>query len=72
MTMSTFSELSLPPSELNALAPLRVPGLAKAILENKDNPAEIERLGQELMELSRHLIELLITESEKLPELETV
>lgn len=64
---------SLPPSsqqfELNALAPLRVPGIAQALLDHKDNPVEVQKLAAELMDLSRHLIELLVAEGEKAPAL---
>ncbi len=66
---NTSSKPSLPQSELNALAPLRVPGIAQALLDHKDNPAEIEKLARELMDLSHHLIELLIAEGEKAPAL---
>jgi len=50
-----------------ALAPLRVGGLARSLLENKDNPAEVERIAKELLALEPHLIELLIAEGEKVP-----
>lgn len=55
--------------ELNALAPLRVGGLARSLLENKKNPAEAERIANELLALEPHLIELLIVEGEKAPAL---
>jgi hypothetical protein len=64
---------SLEPSslqfELNALAPLRVGGLARSLLENKDNPAEVERIANELLALEPHLLEMLIAEGEKAPAL---
>jgi hypothetical protein len=53
----------------HAIAPLRVSGLARSLLENKDNPAEIERIANELLALEPHLIELLIAEGEKAPAL---
>lgn len=66
---NTFSESSQPQFELNALAPLRVGGLARALLENKNNPAEVERIANELLALEPHLLELLIAEGEKAPAL---
>ena len=66
---NTSLEPSSPQFELNALAPLRVGGLARSLLENKDNPAEVERIAQELLALEPHLIELLIAEGEKAPAL---
>lgn len=66
---NTFSKSSLRQSELNALAPLRVPGLAHALIENKHNPDEVEKLALELLSLSDDLIELLIAEGEKTPAL---
>lgn len=71
MTKNTSLQQSSPQFELNALAPLRVPGIAQALLDHKDNPIEVEKLARELMDLSRHLIELLIAEGEKSPEFET-
>jgi hypothetical protein len=53
----------------HALAPLRVGGLARSLLENRDNPAEVERIAKELLALEPHLIELLIAEGEKSPAL---
>ena len=67
---NTSSKQSSPRFELNALAPLRVPGIAQALLDGKDNPVEVERLANELMDLSRHLIELLVAEGERAPELD--
>lgn len=55
--------------ELNALAPLRVGGLARALLESKNNPTEVERIANELLALEPHLLELLIVEGEKTPAL---
>jgi hypothetical protein len=52
-----------------ALAPLRVGGLARLLLENKNNPAEVERIAKELLALEPRLIELLIAEGEKAPAL---
>jgi hypothetical protein len=66
---NTSLEPSSPQFELNALAPLRVGGLARSLLENKDNPAEVERIANELLALEPHLIELLIAEGEKAPAL---
>jgi len=63
---NTSSEQSSPQFELNALAPLKVGELARSLLENKNNPAEVERIARELLELEPHLIELLIAEGEKL------
>jgi len=37
------------------------------LLENKDNPAEVERLANELLNLEPHILELLIAEGEKAP-----
>ena len=69
MPKTTSFKPSSPPFELNALAPLRVGGIAKAILDNKNNPAEVERLAKELLELEPHLLEMLIAEGEKAPAL---
>ena len=66
---NTSFEPSSPQFELNALAPLRVGGLARSLLENKKNPAEVERIANELLTLEPHLIELLIAEGEKAPSL---
>jgi hypothetical protein len=66
---NTSLEQSSPQFELNALAPLRVGGLARSLLENKDNPAEVERIAQELLALEPHLLEMLIAEGEKMPAL---
>jgi hypothetical protein len=66
---NTSFEQSPPQFELNALAPLRVGGLARALLENKNNPTEVERIAKELLDLEPHLIELLIAEGEKAPAL---
>ena len=66
---NTFSKPSSPQFELNALAPLRIGGIAQAILDNKNNPAEVERLAKELLELEPHLLEMLIAEGEKAPAL---
>jgi len=54
---------------LNALAPLRVGGIAQAILDNKDNPVEVERIAKELLDLEPHLLEMLIEEGEEAPAL---
>ena len=70
MTKTTSSKPSPRQSELNALAPLRVPGIAQALLDNKNNPAEVEKLARELLDLSHHLIELLIAEAEITPALD--
>jgi hypothetical protein len=69
---ATSSKSSQPQFELNALAPLRIRGLANALLENKNNPAEVERLANELLDLEPHILAMLIAESEKLPEIEMV
>ena len=66
---NTSLEQSPQQFELNTLAPLRVGGLARALLENKDNPAEVERIANELLELEPQLLETLITEGEKAPAL---
>jgi len=62
---NTSSAQSSPRFELNALARLRVGGLARSLLEKKNNPAEVERIANELLALEPHLIELLIAEGEK-------
>jgi len=62
---NTFSESSQPQFELNALAPLRVGGLARSLLKNKNNPAEVERIANELLALEPHLLEMLIAEERK-------
>jgi hypothetical protein len=67
MTKATSSKPSSPQFELNALALLRVGGLARALLENKDNPAEVERIANDLLALEPHLLELLIAECEMAP-----
>lgn len=69
MTKTTPLESSSPQFELNALAPLRVGGLARELLENKDNPVEVERIANELLALEPHLFEMLIAEGEKAPAL---
>ncbi len=66
---NTSLKSSSPGFELNALAPLRVGGLAEALIENKDNPIEVERIARELLDLEPHLLELLIVEGEKTPAL---
>jgi hypothetical protein len=55
--------------ELNALAPLRVPGIAQALLDGKNDPIEVEKLANELMDLSHHLLELLVAEGDRAGEL---
>jgi hypothetical protein len=62
-------EQSSPQFELNALAQLRVGGLARSLLENKNNPAEVERIANELLAPEPHLLEMLIAEGEKTPAL---
>ena len=52
-----------------ALALLRVGGLAPSLLENKNNPAEVERIANELLALEPHLLEMLIAKGEKTPAL---
>lgn len=66
---NTSLEPSSPQFALNALSPLRVVGLARPLLENKNNPAMAERIANELLALEPHLIELLIAEGEKVPAL---
>jgi len=39
------------------------------LLENKDNPVEVERLAKELLDLEPHILELLVIEGEKTPAL---
>ena len=56
MTKATSSKPSSPQFELNALALLRVGGLARALLENKDNPAEVERIANDLLALEPHSV----------------
>jgi len=70
MPKTTSLKSSSPRFELNALAPLRVGGLAKSLLENKENPREVERIARELLDLEPHLLELLVAEGERAPELE--
>jgi hypothetical protein len=53
----------------HALAPLKVGGLARSLLESKENPAEVERIANELLALEPHLLEMLIAEGEKAPAL---
>jgi hypothetical protein len=67
---ATSLKSSSPPFELNALAPLRIRGLAMQLIENKSDPARVEKLANDLLELEPHLLALLIEESEKTPELE--
>lgn len=69
MTKNTSLKSSSPQFELNALAPLRIGGIARALLENKDNPTEVERLANDLLALEPHILELLIIEGEKSPAL---
>jgi len=56
-------------ADVGAIAPLRVGGMARSLLENKDNPAEVERIANELLALEPHLIEMLIAEGDKAPAL---
>ena len=70
MQKSTSLKSSSPRFELNALAPLRVGGLAKALLENAEDPAEVRRIAGELLDLEPHLLELLVAEGDRAPELE--
>lgn len=58
-------------SELNALAPLRIGGLAQSLLEHKNNPKEVERIARELLALEPDILALLVNEAEKTPALET-
>jgi hypothetical protein len=37
-------------------------GLARSLFENKNNPAEVERIANELLTLEPHLLEMLIAE----------
>jgi hypothetical protein len=39
-----------------------VGGLARSLLENKDNPNDVERIANELLALEPHLLEMLIAE----------
>lgn len=48
------------PSELNALAPLRIRGIAEQIRENVDDRAAVLALVDQLLELEPHIIMLLI------------
>lgn len=54
-------------SELNALAPLRLPGLAQALRDNCNDPAEVLRIADEIDGLVPHIFELLLIEGEKTP-----
>jgi hypothetical protein len=65
MTTTTSSESSNPQFELNALAPLRIGGLAKKIIAAKDDPALVERLARELLSLEPHILELFCLEADK-------
>jgi hypothetical protein len=40
------------------------------LIENKSDPAKVEKLANDLLELEPHLLALLIEEGEKSPELE--
>jgi hypothetical protein len=42
------------------------------LLESKDNPMEVERIARELLDLEPHLLELLVAEGQRAPELEPV
>ena len=66
---NSSSAQSLPPSELNALAPLRVGGIAQQILDNAEDPAKVRALARDLMALEPDLLEMLITSAEGTPEL---
>lgn len=59
---------SLPPSELNALAPLRVGAIAHRIFESAEDPAKVRELAQELIDLEPHILTMLIDRGEALPE----
>ncbi len=62
-------EQSSPQFELNALAPLRIAGLARKIIKaNAGQNAEIDRLANELLDLQPHIIEMLCSEADKLEE----
>ncbi len=66
---TTFSESSAPPFELNALAPLRIGGLAQALLDNAENPDQVRRIARELLDLEPHILAMLIDVAEATPEL---
>lgn len=67
MTKRTSSKSSPQQSGLNALAPLRIRGIAEALLQNRNDPDEVERLANELLTLEPDIFALLIDASERLP-----
>lgn len=62
---NTSLKSSQPQFELNALAPLRLPGLVEGLRENADNPIQVHRIANEIEDLIPHILELLIVEGEK-------
>lgn len=71
MEKTTSYQLSLPVSELNALAPLRVGGLARGILEaaKAGDLAKVKELAQGLIDLEPDILAMLIERAEGTPEL---
>lgn len=71
MKKATSLKSSLPPSELNALAPLRVGGLARGILEaaKAGDLEKVKELAQGLLDLEPHIHAMLIERAEGTPEL---
>lgn len=66
---STSLKSSSQRSELNALAPLRIGGLAQMIIDHKNDPDKVEMFAKELLDLVPDILELLIAEAEKAPAL---
>lgn len=69
MTKAISCEQSKPVSELNALAPMRVGGLAHAIIDHAEDPAKVRELAQEIVDLEPDLLAMLIERAEATPEL---
>lgn len=69
MTRATLCESSTRQSELNALAPLRVEGLAQLILDHAEDPAKVREYAHELLSLGPDLLAMLVAQAEGLPEL---
>ena len=64
---NTYSGSSQPQSDSNALAALRVGGLAQTIIDQKDDPAAVESNAREILNLVPEILDLLIEEGEKAP-----
>lgn len=69
MAKTTSLKSSSVQFELNALAPLRLPGLVQALRDNVNKPSEVLRIAEEIDSLVPHIFELLVLEADKTPPL---